>query len=705
MGRRVTISLGTAVTPGWKPLRIGAGGWITGMSIANDGTKVIRTDTYGGYIWTGTEWEQLIAADKLGITDYSDDTIGGGIYSIAIAPGDSDRIYLIWLGYLWKSTDGGASFTQTNFTYRSNLDPNDDYRIYSGKMAVDPADPNHVIAGTVTNGLFRSTDGGDSWSATSVTAGVTAGHCGIAFDPSSGTTGGRTNVIYAGSYGNGVWRSADAGATWTRISSTLTSCRAGVVGSTSGVYYCVSGATLAKYDGSWTNLDTSEFQDRTVSVAVTPSDNTKVVAAIDAGTLAVSTNSGSTWSFKGWSAIRTATDVPWLEWTNEGYMSTSIIVADPATAGRVWIGEGIGVWYTDNVDASPTSWTSQSAGIEQLVASWLWSVPGGSLFALAWDRPVFRITDPDTFPSTHGTNRDHSIIKGYSVEHAVDDTSFIVADANWFADEESSYSTDGGATWTKFASAPPFTPTAGGGHIAVSTTTNWVWISNANKPGYYTTNGGTSWTKLSFPSPFVDDATTQGWGGFDAQLYLDRHVVCADRVTTGTFYAYHNGETSPSVFKSTDGGVNWTRVYSSRLTSYSMDYWNGKLKAVPGNAGHLFWTPGHVGGASNPASGAYLMRSTDGGSSWSAVSGLAEIYDFGFGKIATGQSYPSIHIVGWVNSVYGVWRSDDNCSSWTNIGTFPLDSLDFVSCVSGDENVEGRTYVGFKGSGFVYYDV
>ena len=58
-----------------------------------------------------------------------------------------------------------------------------------------------------------------------------------------------------------------------------------------------------------------------------------------------------------------------------------------------------------------------------------------------------------------------------------------------------------------------------------------------------------------------------------------------------------------------------------------------------------------------------------------------------------------------MNSVYGVWRSDDNCSSWTNIGTFPLDSLDFVSCVSGDENVEGRTYVGFKGSGFVYYDV
>jgi hypothetical protein len=698
------VSRARETTPGWKPLRIGAGGFITGMGIANDGTKVIRTDTYGAYIWGGTEWEQLITSTKLDASYYEPGEGGGGVYSIAIAPSDSDRIYLIWGGYLYKSADGGGSFTRTSFTYRSNLDPNDSYRTYTGKMAVDPADPNVVYAGTVSNGLFRTLDGGTNWaSVAGVTAGATAGHCGIAFDPSSGTTNGRTNVIYAGSYGNGVWRSADAGETWTRISSTMTSCSAGVVGNTSGVYYCVSGTTFAKYSGSsWTTMDTSSFQDRTVTVAVTPSDNTKVVLSIDGGSLAVSTNSGSSWDFKGWTTSRTATDIPWLAWTNEGYMSTAIIVADPVTSGRLWFAEGIGVWYTDNVDASPSAWTSQSRGIEQLVASWLWSVPGGALFAGAWDRPVFRITDPDTFPSTHGTNRDHSIIKGYSVEHAVDDTSFIVADANWFENEESSYSTDGGVTWTKFASAPAFTPTAGGGHIAVSTTTNWVWLSNANKPGYYTTNGGTSWTKLSFPSPFVDDASTQGWGGFDAQLYLNRHVVCADRVTTGTFYAYHNGETSPSVFRSTNGGATWTRVYSSRLTSYVLDYWNGKLKAVPGKAGHLFWTPGHAGGT-NPSSGSYLMRSTDGGESWSAVPNLLEVYDVGFGKTPSGGSYPSVHVIGWLSGTYGVYRSDDNCATWTSLGAYPLGSLDSLMCISGDENVEGRTYVGFGGSGFAYY--
>jgi len=31
----------------WKPLKVGAGGWLVGMDIAPDGTMVVRTDTYG----------------------------------------------------------------------------------------------------------------------------------------------------------------------------------------------------------------------------------------------------------------------------------------------------------------------------------------------------------------------------------------------------------------------------------------------------------------------------------------------------------------------------------------------------------------------------------------------------------------------------------------------------------------------------------
>ena len=46
----------------WLPLRIGAGGYVTGIDIAADDTMVVRTDTYGAYIWNGTEWQQLVTA-------------------------------------------------------------------------------------------------------------------------------------------------------------------------------------------------------------------------------------------------------------------------------------------------------------------------------------------------------------------------------------------------------------------------------------------------------------------------------------------------------------------------------------------------------------------------------------------------------------------------------------------------------------------
>ena len=50
---------------GWQTLPLGAGGYLCGMDIASDGTKVIRTDTYGAYWWDGSTWVQLITYASL----------------------------------------------------------------------------------------------------------------------------------------------------------------------------------------------------------------------------------------------------------------------------------------------------------------------------------------------------------------------------------------------------------------------------------------------------------------------------------------------------------------------------------------------------------------------------------------------------------------------------------------------------------------
>ena len=72
----------------------------------------------------------------------------------------------------------------------------------------------------------------------------------------------------------------------------------------------------------------------------------------------------------------------------------------------------------------------------------------------------------------------------------------------------------------------------------------------------------------------------------------------------------------------------------------------------------------------------------------SAVSLMAQVY--------------SQNIVGYVNKVYGVWQSINDAKSWTQIGTYPLNSLDTIKTISGDPNIYGQVYIGFSGSGYAY---
>src|SRR5882672_4323246 len=75
----------------WFPLAIGAGGFITGHSISNDGTTLVcRTDTYGCYIWDrrSSRWEQLRTATRMPPEDVAPGngfTEAGG-YEIQVAP-------------------------------------------------------------------------------------------------------------------------------------------------------------------------------------------------------------------------------------------------------------------------------------------------------------------------------------------------------------------------------------------------------------------------------------------------------------------------------------------------------------------------------------------------------------------------------------------------------------------------------------------
>ena len=92
------------------------------------------------------------------------------------------------------------------------------------------------------------------------------------------------------------------------------------------------------------------------------------------------------------------------------------------------------------------------------------------------------------------------------------------------------------------------------------------------------------------------------------------------------------------------------------------------------------------------------MRSVDGGQTWTPVAGVLEAHAIGFGKGTAAN--PAILVVGWIKGKYGVWRSEDDAATWTQIGDFPLGILESVGAISGDGDDPNRVYVGFRGAGY-----
>ncbi len=147
---------------------------------------------------------------------------------------------------LYKSTDGGDTWVgplgKSVFNGRS-----------IGTIAVKPGDANTVLVGTTRGvagfnstdgggvslipgaapwGLYKSTDGGNTWTyihngaatlagcsvttdSTNTTPCSPRGVRRVTFDPSD------PNTLYAGSYARGIWRSNDGGATWSQIKTSL----------------------------------------------------------------------------------------------------------------------------------------------------------------------------------------------------------------------------------------------------------------------------------------------------------------------------------------------------------------------------------------------------------------------------------------------------------------------------------------------------
>ncbi len=101
--------------------------------------------------------------------------------------------------YFFRSSDGGATWSETTIPNGATAD----------LLAVDPASSNIVYAGL--NGLSRSTDSGVTWNKTSISTFVE----GISPDAN------RAGVVYVTTTDGKIYKSTDFGATWTALAGSL----------------------------------------------------------------------------------------------------------------------------------------------------------------------------------------------------------------------------------------------------------------------------------------------------------------------------------------------------------------------------------------------------------------------------------------------------------------------------------------------------
>ncbi len=126
--------------------------------------------------------------------------IGGFVSDIEIDPTDPNIVYAgTFDNGLYKSSDGGVSWSAVN----NGLEPRSDGTLRISQIAIDPNNTQVVLAISDFGRLYRSSDGGANFRA------ISTGATSVSFDPS------RKGVVFATVNASpGVFKSTDGGATF-----------------------------------------------------------------------------------------------------------------------------------------------------------------------------------------------------------------------------------------------------------------------------------------------------------------------------------------------------------------------------------------------------------------------------------------------------------------------------------------------------------
>lgn len=280
---------------------------------------------------------------------------GGGAGRINTMEFDPQNPVIIWVGAanggLWRSGNGGATWT-TNTDFLSNLSISD--------IAINPSNTNEVYVatgdnngyeqglsfwgGTYSTGLLKSTNGGNSWTTTGLSLNTTDFNIikKIVLFPNN-------PQILLVAHRNGIERTSDGGTTWANVRPEKVYDFKINPTNPNTVYAVGDGICLTSIDqgANWTTSQIDSTWGK-MSIAISPANPNKIYVLNDMGNLFVSTDNAS--SFTLISNIANDTII-----TFAGEYDCSIAVS-PNDANELYAG---GIDLAKSTDGGLT-WTRKS---------------------------------------------------------------------------------------------------------------------------------------------------------------------------------------------------------------------------------------------------------------------------------------------------------------------------------------------------------
>jgi photosystem II stability/assembly factor-like uncharacterized protein len=686
----------------WRNVVIGGGGFVTGLITHPQGGNLFyaRTDVGGAYRWDAPARRWIPVTDSFDAVDFT------GIESLALDPNDTSRVYLaagIYAGSraaIFRSDNQGRTWQRAEVPFK--MGGNETGRFNGERLVVNPKDGNILFFGSRRDGLWKSADRGATWSRVNSFPNVEEPRLaarGIRFSPRpvgivcvlfDETT------IYAAvsTTDTNLFRSTDGGSNWQPVPNQPVGLRPNhIVRASDGKLYLSYGkdpGPESMTDGAVWKFDPKND----AWTDITPVKPADAGQPFGYGAVTVDAHNPQ--------VLLATTFCHWKP-LDEIFRSTN--------GGASWQP----LLATARFDHSFAPYTANhkphwigSVVINPSDSNEAWFTTGYGLWCCT------NLTAADAGGETGWIFANQgleetvplALISPPEGAHLVSG----VGDIDGFRHDDLEVSpAHGSFSGPRFgnteslafaAKKPSIMARTGTGrnqtHAAISKDGGKTWHLLPTEPPDAEDGAGTIALSANgkiivwTPRRGAPSLTVDGGHHWTNCLGTSpRQRVIADPVNSSRFYAFD--ARSGKILASTNGASSFGETAAAFPPTAGPG--DAVLSATPGLEGDLWLALCENG----------LYHSTDGGATFTKAGAVQNARSLGFGKAAGGSKFPTLYLAGTVGNISGLFRFVDTGATWSRIND-DQHQYGAICHVTGDPRIFGRVYFATVGRGIIYGD-